>query len=128
MKTPKLERDAAQSAPLLSLGSSARKELLLERLPYMAHIARCRKGSFNSIGLRDMDRVVSFQGIGAASDEEADDGDEAVANEDTWATDKPTEESSPRKKGVKIRHKRDSSVSALPVQKLVLSDDDIEDD
>ncbi|KAK6842090.1 cell cycle checkpoint protein RAD17 [Apiospora arundinis] len=118
-----------QAAPLLSLGSSARKELLLERLPYMAHIARSRRTSFNNLRLRELEKVVSFSGTHGTPDEEAADVDDAnQADTETWATDKPTEESSPRKRTLAIRHKSDGSLAGPTVQKLVLSDDDIEDD
>ncbi|CAK7214446.1 RFC checkpoint protein Rad17 [Sporothrix curviconia] len=99
--------------PLLSLGSSARKELLLERLPYMALIARGKRCSFGSMGMRDLEKVVSFHGIGAAAaatgadeaDEDAADahcgigaGVNGLSADDAWATDKPTDEqASPRK-------------------------------
>lgn len=101
--------------PLLSLGSSARKELLLERLPYMALIARSKRCSFGSMGMRDLEKVVSFHGIGAAAAATgADDADEDAADancginsgngsfyagDDAWATDRPTDDSqsSPRK-------------------------------
>ncbi|EJT82029.1 hypothetical protein GGTG_02003 [Gaeumannomyces tritici R3-111a-1] len=145
------------TAPLLSLGSSARKEMLLDRLPYMAHMARKRRGSFLAVGLRDLERVVSFQGIGsqamADEDEAAQGEDEDVAGGgggvpgESWATDRPTEESaSPRKRRVNnaIRPKRavpargggggqyDGDDGLIPgglqVQKLMLSDDEIEDD
>lgn len=117
--------------PLLSLGSSARNELLLERLPYMTHIARGKKGAVNNFRLRELEKVVSFFGVGGGGDEEAEvEGSEALpADGDAWATDKPAEESSPRKKSMGIRQKsKDSSVMDLPVQSLVISDDDIEDD
>ncbi|CAI0647087.1 unnamed protein product [Colletotrichum noveboracense] len=119
------------SAPLLSLGSSARREMLLERLPYMAAIVRGRKSTLHSFKLRDIEKVVSFQGIGAqvADDEDAEDAPEDnIMTGDAWATDKPSEESTPRKKGTSIRHKGDGSVAGLQVQNLVISDDDIEDD
>lgn len=114
------DEESEESAPLLSLGSAARREMLLERLPYMAHIARGRKTS--TIRLRDLEKVVSFRGI-AAADEESD-GDEEPAAGEAWATDKPSEEASPRKKSAGIRS---GGVSGLLAQKLVLSDDDIED-
>ncbi|XXG99217.1 hypothetical protein Hte_005553 [Hypoxylon texense] len=127
--------------PLLFLGSSARREMLLERLPYMAHIARGRRSSVSNVRLREIDKVVSFTGIGDAADEEAavdgdDNAEQQQAGEgEAWATDKPTEEgASPRKKrkSTGIRQKGDlttSATAAMPaVQKLVLSDDDIEDD
>ncbi|KAI0900011.1 Rad17-domain-containing protein [Annulohypoxylon nitens] len=125
-----------QSAPLLFLGNSARRELLLERLPYMAHIARGRRNSIGLARMREIEKVTSFSGIGdVAADEDALDGDEnAELNGEAWATDKPTEEGSPRKKrvvGIGFRQKKDAdigSTAAVPaIQKLVLSDDDIED-
>ncbi|KAI1106992.1 Rad17-domain-containing protein [Jackrogersella minutella] len=124
-----------ETAPLLFLGNSARRELLLERLPYMAHIARGRRSAIGSVRLKEIEKVTSFSGIGDAADEDAVDGDDnAEQPAEEWATDKPTEESSPRKKksvGIGIRQKSDAaSVATAPVpsiQKLVLSDDDIED-
>ncbi|KAL2756786.1 hypothetical protein ACRALDRAFT_1062455 [Sodiomyces alcalophilus JCM 7366] len=123
------------AVPLLSLGSAARREMLLERLPYMAQMARGRKGvSLHALKLRDIEKVVSFRGIGPeqGADES---GEEAAAEEESgvmtgeaWATDKPSEELSPRKKAVAIRTRSDGSVSRLGIQSLVISDDDIEDD
>ncbi|KAI0478837.1 cell cycle checkpoint protein RAD17 [Xylariaceae sp. FL0804] len=169
--------------PLLSLGSAARREMILDRLPYMAHMARSssrRSGSASgSVRLRELERVVSLSGIGSAADDENnlegedddDDADEflndgAVAGTGeeggaTWATDRPTEEgegegasSSRRRKikrggGLAIRPRRKAAATAADAddddpwaaaaattlataaaqaQKLVLSDDDIEDD
>ncbi|KAJ3493294.1 hypothetical protein NLG97_g4816 [Lecanicillium saksenae] len=111
------------STPLLSLGSAARRELLLERLPYTAHIARARR---NGPRMRELEKIVSFSGIGSGSNEEEEDLDEdagAGAGE-AWATDKPSEEASPRKKRTGIKS---GAVTSMLAQKLVLSDDDIED-
>ncbi|ROT39744.1 Rad17-domain-containing protein [Sodiomyces alkalinus F11] len=125
--------EAGGAVPLLSLGSAARREMLLERLPYMAQIARGRKGaSLHALRLRDIEKVVSFRGIGP----EDESGDEAAITEEeggvltaeAWATDRPSEESSPRKKAVAIRARSDGSTSRLGMQSLVISDDDIEDD
>ncbi|KAK4170392.1 cell cycle checkpoint protein RAD17 [Cladorrhinum sp. PSN259] len=96
--------------PLLSLGTAARQELVLERLPYMAHIARCSRNHQQQN--KDLEKLISFRGIGAISaaneDEEggeeenaADAGDDDAAAKDaakSWATDRPTEEATPRKK------------------------------
>ncbi|KAH9908734.1 cell cycle checkpoint protein RAD17 [Xylariomycetidae sp. FL2044] len=155
-RTPDQAHETA--APLLSLGSSARREMLLERLPYMAHIARRQNrgavgrigGKTHAVRLKEIEKVVSFSGIGAAAastDEEnaaADGGDDdglgdsggAGGAADAWATDRPTEEASPRKRRLGIRHTNNYSGSsggvggivAAAVQKMVLSDDDIEDD
>ncbi|KAI1208319.1 Rad17-domain-containing protein [Annulohypoxylon truncatum] len=127
-----------EAAPLLFLGNSARRELLLERLPYMAHIARGRRSAIGAVRMREIEKVTSFSGIGdAAADEDALDGDDnAELDGEAWATDKPTEEGSPRKKrvvGIGFRQKNEAEVGegasapATSLQKLVLSDDDIED-
>lgn len=107
--------------PLLSLGNAARHELLLERLPYMTHIARGRKSTAQ---LRDLEKVVSFQGVANGREEESDAEEDATPS-DAWATDKPSEEPSPRKRSSGIKS---GGVSGMLAQKLVLSDDDIEDD
>ncbi|KAI1752535.1 cell cycle checkpoint protein RAD17 [Xylaria castorea] len=125
------EQTPSQSTALLSLGSSARREMLLERLPYMSHIARRRRIPGAMVRLKDIEKVVSFSGIGLAVDEDAVDLDENSGETgEPWATDRPTEESSPRKKALAIRHSSHTgdSMAPLQVQKLVLSDDDIEDD
>jgi cell cycle checkpoint protein len=123
------------AAPLLSLGSSARAEMLLERLPYMALIAKARKNTSSALAIKDMEKVTTFYGIGGPSEENPDDGDgdaddTVVVGGEEWATDKPVEGKSPKKKGLVIRGRGNGG--GLPVmkqeQKLVLSDDDIEDD
>ncbi|GAB1311394.1 RFC checkpoint protein Rad17 [Madurella fahalii] len=132
------------STPLLSLGSAARQELLLERLPYMAHIARRRRCSFGTMRAKDLERIVSFQGIGplGVGEDEGDDGPDeesggASGMTESWATDRPTEEGTPRKKrglgailssrAGRVKNEGEEAAS-LPMQSLVISDDDIEDD
>ncbi|KAK2596181.1 RFC checkpoint protein Rad17 [Conoideocrella luteorostrata] len=110
----------AELSPLLSLGSAAKREMLLDRLPYMAHIARSDK---KSLRLRDLDKIVLFNGVSAAGDEESEIEDDLPSGEG-WATDKPSEEASPRKKSAGIKP---GAMSGMLAQKLVLSDDDIED-
>lgn len=121
---PTQSTDNDESAPpLLSLGSAARRELLLERLPYMAQISRGRKSS-GGVRLKDLEKIVSFQGVHAGAEEESDEEDAEQPTGEAWATDKPSEETSPRKKSSGIKA---GGVSGLLAQKLVLSDDDIED-
>lgn len=131
-KKPVAERheDGPEPSPLLSLGNAAQREMLLDRLPYMAHMARSGKSRMR---LRDLEKMVAFRGGAAAAaaaaaggDEEPEVDDADVAPGEAWATDKPSEEeASPRRKqsaGIKA-----GGVSGLLAQKLVLSDDDIED-
>ncbi|EGZ76522.1 hypothetical protein NEUTE2DRAFT_146344 [Neurospora tetrasperma FGSC 2509] len=137
---------SSSALPLLSLGSAARQEMVLERLPYMAHIARGRRCSFGSMRIRDLDKIVSFHGIGPPATEELDE-DEAVGAEEagvteSWTTDKPVEEAtSPgrdkRGLGAILSRATASRVHGNGqgqeaaelggIQSLVLSDDDIED-
>ena len=122
-------RGEAEEGQLPPPGSAARGEMLLDRLPYMAQIARAR-GTRGR--LRELERLTSFGGIGGAAGDDDDDGDDddgdagdepATAGE-AWATDRPSDEPSPRRRRAGIRA---GAVSGMLAQKLVLSDDDIED-
>ncbi|KAL3427531.1 Rad17 cell cycle checkpoint protein [Phlyctema vagabunda] len=120
-----------ENSVLMSSGTSARKEMLLERLPYMVLIARARKSTSSVLAVRDMEKVTTFRGIGAPSEESPDDNDDTVALGEEWATDRPSEGSSPKKKKLAIRggpHMASGIVPSQPEEKFVLSDDDIEDD
>lgn len=132
------------STPLLSLGNAGRQEMLLERLPYMAHIARRKRCAFGTMKIKDLDRIVTFQGIGSATGGESDNEDDDEAGglgreSEAWATDKPTDDPSPKKKRVKhglgailsrntAKDEGEDGLEMSGIQSLVLSDDDIEDD
>ncbi|PMD38938.1 Rad17-domain-containing protein [Hyaloscypha variabilis F] len=120
----------AESAPLMAVGSSARKEMLLERLPYMFLIAKGGGGSCSALELSDMEKVTTFHGIGKQTDDSPDEGEDTGTIGEEWATDKPVEGKSPRKRALVIRGR--VATNNLPLQqeeqKLVLSDDDIEED
>ncbi|KAG9238276.1 Rad17 cell cycle checkpoint protein-domain-containing protein [Amylocarpus encephaloides] len=121
------------STPLLSIGTSARKEMLLERLPYMTVIAKSRRTTSSSLGPEEMEKVTVFRGIGASSDDSPENDDDTATPVEEWATDKPGDSTgkSPKKKGLVIRGRGAGIGLPLPKmeeQKFVLSDDDIEDD
>ncbi|KAL5625362.1 hypothetical protein BROUX41_005422 [Berkeleyomyces rouxiae] len=154
---------AGTPTPLLSLGSTARKEMVLERLPAMALILRGKKAaagaaashgsrtasSFGGVDavaalrLKDLEKVVSFHGVGGPSEDMGDEADEEAIDgggsggggggAEQWATDRATDEVLPRKRRMAIKQKdkgtgMELDVENMPlVQKLVLSDDDIED-
>lgn len=128
--SPRKSGKEADPAPLISVGSTGRTEMLLERLPYMVLITRARKGSSFLLALRDMEKVTTFRGIGFSSEATPDDAEDSGVVAEEWATDKPVEGKSPRKKGLVIRGRGAASRLPLqqPEQKLVLSDDDIEDE
>jgi cell cycle checkpoint protein len=117
-------------APLMAVGTSARKEMLLERLPYMIQISKARSSPNSMLSIRDMEKVTTFHGIGGPSDDTPDENDETGTVGEEWATDRPGEGKSPQKRKMVIRGKGVATglPVQLPEQKLVLSDDDIEDD
>jgi cell cycle checkpoint protein len=126
---------SGEALPLLSLGSSARHEMVLERLPYMAHLARQGLVSLMPLDLHDLEKVVSFRGLGTPANQESDEEVEGAPGPvgEGWATDRPSEDRTPRKKRTNVIKSQSgqsegSMFSNLQVQKLVLSDDDIEDD
>lgn len=127
--SPKKSNKETDPVPLMAVGATARKEMLLERLPYMVHIARARKGASSMLVVRDLEKVTAFRGIGNPSEDTPDEEDTGAFGEE-WATDRPVEGKSPRKKKLIIRGRGTASGLPLqqPEQKLVLSDDDIEDD
>lgn len=128
------DKQREEAGLLLSVGSSARQEMIQERLPYMAHMMRSRQiSSLHCLELRDLEKIVAFHGIGGPAEEEEDeDAEEARPAGEGWATDKPSEEASPKKRRTTIKtrseHAEGSMISSLQIDKLVLSDDDIEDD
>jgi cell cycle checkpoint protein len=77
-----------------------------------------------------MEKATTFHGIGKQSEDSPDEGNDVGTIGEEWATDKPVEGKSPRKGGLVMRGR--GTTNTLPVQqpeqKLVLSDDDIEDD
>lgn len=133
-------KNKAEHTPLLvGLGGSARKEMLLERLPYLVKIAKApRRGKASVVlplQLPDLEKITKFTGIGAAphdEDEEAGPADGATV--ENWATDTPTEPGSPTEhrraapdRGKLGGSRHDARMVAEQLEKTVLSDDDIED-
>ncbi|KAI9778517.1 MAG: Cell cycle checkpoint protein rad17 [Geoglossum umbratile] len=115
---------------LLSGGSAAHREMILERLPYMAKIQ-----FRDPIYLREIEKVTLFRGIAAQSDEIPDEDEEIPAIQ--WATDHANERGSTPRKKPRAREFETNGASKdglgfqIPVEKvesLALSDDDIEDD
>jgi cell cycle checkpoint protein len=106
----------SSTRPIVS-GNSARTETILERLPYVATIER-RRGGPDPARLRELQRMTQFHGVDAPNDRiPNDDDDDTGAPEPGFH---PTAAGGP---GVGF-----AVPTGRPVEKLVLSDDDIEDD
>ncbi|KAI9647724.1 RFC checkpoint protein Rad17 [Ciborinia camelliae] len=143
---PKTKTQKEQdSLPLLTLGVSARTEILLERLPYMVQIFKSTSASNTTPNplLQSLSKITTFTGIGPQqTTEETTSSSPYSSDAETaaWATDKPTGMETPRKNkkrggvGVVMKKGIMSDERGLPMlqqeqeQKFVLSDDDIEDD
>ena len=135
-KTNSVDGDKSETNHLST--GSAKKEMLIERLPYMAHIMASKSAS-NKL----MDQVATVTRIRgsaqAAEDEEADAEEEADPSQEQWTTDRPDTEAPTKRTGTKAKAKQGTRSSklteggglAIPVEtrleKLVLEDDDIED-
>jgi cell cycle checkpoint protein len=107
-----------EPSSLLAVRSS-RMEILVERLPYMAQT--CRQRSLPS----DLDKLTKFHGVDSPNDDipEDEDDDQTVVP--------PPDTPSRRKAGrwmVATRETRSAIPVESGVEKLILSDDDIEDD
>jgi len=134
--TNNTEAADASSAPLLfGSGSSAPREMLLERLPYMAFIYRSGPSTHSPDVIRELEKVTLFTGIGLASEEPS---EEEETNEvvEGLATDSSAGRVAVRKPTIRAVKRETSSLGVSGVTGveetglagLVLSDDDIEDD
>ncbi|KAK3110039.1 RFC checkpoint protein Rad17, partial [Teratosphaeriaceae sp. CCFEE 6253] len=119
--------------------TSAKGEMLLERLPYQAQLLAARQhGSEPSAFSTQVSRVtrVSERALKATDDASAEDDDEIAAPTESWATDQPEldVELSEQKTNLKGKPKSKTARGslAMPVETrvatLVLEDDDIVDD
>ena len=118
--------------------NAARTEMVLEQLPY---IAKIKQRDMDRSRLRELDKITQFHGVEQLKDQVSDeaDEDEPVSSTTTlWTTDDPLElKDSSRARGaeppVRAESRRDRGFDLeIPTEtaigKLVLSDDDIEDD
>ncbi|MCJ1388035.1 Cell cycle checkpoint protein rad17 [Xylographa bjoerkii] len=128
-----------QSSPLLLVsGNSARTEMILERLPYIAKV-ECRLPA--SSRKCELEKMTQFDGIGAATDDTPDYEENdaiTIAAATAWATDQSAE---PKSRGSVFKRSKVSVVASKnshsfdsgmlgreDMEKLILSDDDIEED
>lgn len=123
--------------------NTARHETILERLPYLAQISRHRhKLNRPTTEIRQLEKITQFRGIGAQSDDISEEEDAQLPSlEPLWTTDRPAEVVGlePRSRNGSGRWRRGegeegtnggfgaSLLAGSGVEKLVLSDDDIED-
>ncbi|KAH7399323.1 Rad17 cell cycle checkpoint protein-domain-containing protein [Pyrenochaeta sp. MPI-SDFR-AT-0127] len=128
--------DESSTSVLLGSGGSARYEMLLERLPYLATILRKSRTSSSStaVAIRDIQKITSFVGNSFSNSVEDDEQeeDQGSGEHEQWSTDKPTTGTPKKKVRVKFESKEQRQESAIPGpickdSSLVLSDDDIEE-
>ncbi|MCJ1403947.1 Cell cycle checkpoint protein rad17 [Xylographa trunciseda] len=126
------------SRDLLVGGNSARTEMILERLPYIAKIKHRLPASSRKF---ELEKMTQFSGISAPTNEPSDDEENDVTTlvaAMEWATGQSAESKSKetvfkRDKGTTAASKNSqgfefSMLGGEAMEKLVLSDDDIEDD
>lgn len=119
----------------------SRIEMLLERLPYLAHILNARHGPNGAPIADQILSVCSVQGLGPGSadeDQDGEDGQDSNVVPEQWTTDHPdadqskSQQSRVRHSGRKGKTSTEGGGLQIPVesdvQRLVLEDDDIVDD
>lgn len=124
---------------LLGSGGSARYEMLLERLPYLAIIIRKSRlpSPSTAATIREIQKITSFHGTGSKAGAE-EDGEETLeqqaGDQEQWATDANTPATPRKKKAVRFietkgTDQEESAIAGLSAKgaSLVLEDDDIED-
>ncbi|KAK4981716.1 RFC checkpoint protein Rad17 [Elasticomyces elasticus] len=135
------DQEASTVIVTIASGASARTETLLERLPYLAQIVRARVQrrqvpTINSSLTTPLKLTTSFSGIGVSANEEDDSDlpeDNAITDLTIDRTDNDHVGRSFRPKHAKGRNiQTEGGGLGIPVEtaidRLVLSDDDIEDD
>jgi cell cycle checkpoint protein len=119
------------SATLLAGGSSAKTEILLEKLPYMTLI-EMRKGTFGSTTLRrELEKITKVTGTVNLNGNEEEDLAAETEPAEQWSTDKPADEgkATPIKTRVGLlKGSNQAHIIKSRMDSLVLEDDDIEDD
>lgn len=86
--------------PPLESSGSMKREMLLERLPYSAMMLRSRRlAAGNAARLRDVEKIISFSGVGIGADDGFADEDVLQDGEvpqgQEWSTDRPAEHEPP---------------------------------
>jgi cell cycle checkpoint protein len=122
------DEDPSSSIALIAIGSSAKSEMLLERLPYMAMIEK-KRGSFGSNSLyRDLERITKVTGDSGLNGNEEEELEAEPEASEQWSTDKPMEDGMKKIKfGITKGVDQAGSVKTK-MASLVLEDDDIVDD
>ena len=134
---PSVESADEDASLSRSSGSnSSYREMVLDRLPYMTMIER--HNPYSRL-LSQLETITQFHGIDAPDDDAPDDdaGDD-TANVTEWATDRPAEPKASASRpafglSTGIVEKKAQGFDRIPpiegeIEKLVLSDDEIEDD
>lgn len=120
---------ADNTIPSNLASSLSRKEFLLERIPYMTKILKSKRSSNALVSIEELEKITSF--FCAATNEDFSDDYHFVDKEDgRWITNELFDTKKARE--IPTLQKKLGYDSELPIQqleqKLVLSDDDIEDD
>jgi cell cycle checkpoint protein len=121
--------DNKSTSPFVLRGAS-KVEVLLERLPVMNLLQRRKTFSQRSAVAQLIYKIVHLGGLSSSLTPEEEEGNtEDNQQGEAWSTDKPTEELPKWRKsvGLMTKNAEGNLVVRKDMEKLVLSDDDIED-
>ncbi|QDS68260.1 hypothetical protein FKW77_010624 [Venturia effusa] len=126
--TPANDADQDLSMSFFANGSSARSEMLLERLPYMTMIER-KKNSFGSSTLyKELERLTKVTGGAGLNGNEEEELEAEAESTEQWSTDKPIDDNKKKSKFGITKGGSQAGIVKAKLESLVLEDDDIEDD
>lgn len=128
ISTPTDDQEVESSTNLVVCGSSAKSELLLETLPYMAMIERRRLSLGSSNLYRELDRITKVTGAEEFNGNEEEELEAETETTEQWSTDKPFGESKKKAKFGITKSADQAGIVKAKMKNLVLEDDDIEDD
>lgn len=107
--------ETTESSPGIGCINATKSELVLETLPYVARIEKCKKLTSGLLRhVAELDKITQFHGISVSDDEDLSDTD-------------PDSSSRLSLKNRGMMGKEDEHLTLPTVGKLYLSDDDIED-
>ena len=109
----------------IASGQSGRCLMILDRLPFISKLLTCPRRPLTSDFGKEIERVTHFTGVGASHDEESDDDIHDSGAKGMGRTGHGVHRTAFRKGYSSIQKVQDQSVE---FEKLVLSEDDIEDD
>lgn len=123
------EDEAYDATNILIGGTTAKTEMLLERLPYMSLLRRCNRFPDLKDMAKDLEKITRMTGSNTFDTNEDGEGEGAQEGGEQWSTDTPAEEGLRKRASFGLKKELNPVTAAVKekMESLVIEDDDIED-